>query len=184
MASDDTTDAVRSASARDEFGTDFGRNPPVTLRVIYGLLATLPLLLPAFLFIKLYVLSITSCKVTLLAGILLGSALLSISYHQLAFATAARLRSECKPPAKSAYKGKKAEYVKAVEGHDGVVNNTAFVYSFYYNNLLFLLATPFFGVYLINDKVSGDLAFVLSVGLAGVFTLFNSKSALKAIGEN
>lgn len=171
-------------SDQDDFITDFGRNPPLTTRLFYFTLATLPLLLSTYLFIRLYVLQISSCILTLLSGIILGALILSIAYHQLFFATAARLRLTTKRPSKNSFKGKKSEYDVAVKDYEGGLERSAFCYSYFYNNLLFLMGVPFFGVYLVGEKVSGDLCFVVAAGLAGGVAWFNSKSALRAIGES
>ena len=171
-------------SEQDEFGTDFGRNPSIGKRAAYAAFAVFPVLLPAFLFVRLYVLDLAACKVTLAAGVIVGCALLSVSYHNLAFSKAARVRAVVGPPSKGAFKGKKAEHDQAVAMHDAKVESAAFVYSYFYNNLIFLLGVAFVGAYLINDKVSGDLSFVISSAVAAGLAVFNSKSALKAIGES
>lgn len=176
----------KDPSATDDFASelgDFGRHPGVAKRFIYFLLASVVCCLPTGLCVRLFVVDMGKAQLTLGVGVLAGGALLSLAYHDLAFSQAARIRADSSPPTKRAFAGKPDKFEAAKQAHEKRITGAAFMYSFAYNNALFLLAAPFAASYVFGDKVSGELNALLSAAAAGALALFNSRSALKAIGE-
>eukprot|EP00171_Calliarthron_tuberculosum_P011203 IDg11203t1 len=84
---------------------------------------------------------------------------------------------------KNSFRNRMAHYDAAVAAHNSRISTSAFAYSFAYNNAIFLLAAPFCASYVFADKVSGELNALCSGAAAAGIALFNSRSALKAIGE-
>lgn len=167
----------------DDLLDDFGRRPSVLKRLFYILLSLEPVLVTAILFVRIFLVSISASQVTLVLAVLLAAVLLSLSYHNLAFAKAARLRRAGSPPTKGAYKGDKAAYEKAMASFEASISSASLWYSCAYNNAIFMIVTPLLGMYLLPDKVAGDLNLLLSGAAAAALALFNSNTALKAIGE-
>lgn len=162
---------------------DFGRRPSWKKRVLYFVLALFVTSLPAILFVRIFVVDVLKAQLTLYTGILISAAVLSLAYHNLTFSQGARIRENANPPTKSSFKGKKDQYEAALVKHEQSIASAAFAYSLAYNNAIFLLAAPFVGCYVFADKVGGDINALLSTAAAAGLALFNSRSALKAIGE-
>lgn len=170
----------------DEFGDlldDFGRRPSILKRLLYLFLATLPVATTALLFIRLFLINTAASQVTLIIAITLSTVLLSLALHNLYFAKAARLRRFATPPSKSAFKGRMDEFKRACTVFEGKIANAALCYSVAYNNAIFMIIAPLFGCYMFSEKVGGDLNLLLSGVAAAGLALFNSNTALKAIGE-
>lgn len=175
--------ASRPSDDIDDVLDDFGRHPGVQKRTFYGILAALVALAPTCLCVRLFVVDINSAQLTLGAGVLISAGILSVSYHNLTFSQAARIRTSSSAPSKNSFKGRMAGYEKALKSYESRVNMSAFAYSFAYNNAIFLLTAPFCASYVFADKVSGELNALFSCAAAAGLALFNSHSALKAIGE-
>lgn len=175
--------AAQMADEFDDLLDDFGRRPSILKRLVYVFLSLEPVLVTAVLFVRIFLVSTSASQVTLLFGALLSAVLLSLSYHNLAFAKSARLRRTASPPTKGAYKGDKEGYTKAMAKFEASISDAALWYSFAYNNAIFMIVTPLLGMYLLPDKVAGDLNLLLSGAAAAALALFNSNTALKAIGE-
>lgn len=167
----------------DDVLDDFGRHPGVAKRIMYGILAMMVSIVPAILFVRVFVIDVSKAQVTLGAGIVISSVILSLSYHNLTFSQSARIRSISSAPSKNSFKGKMEHYQGAVAKYDRSVTLAAFAYSFAYNNAIFLISAPFCASYVFADKVSGELNALCSGAAAAGLALFNSRSALKAIGE-
>ncbi len=169
MARDELDDLIqsRSPSAAQRLGN-----------VLIGVLSALP---AAALFVSVFVVDVERSQVTIAAGALIAAALLALSYENLAFARAERMRTETAPPTKASYKGRMREFDSAIKKHEARIGGAALAYSVFYNNALFLASVPFIGCYICADKFSGDLNFLVSAAAAGSLALFNSKSALKAM---
>lgn len=167
----------------DDLLDDFGRKPTLAKRLFYFLMSLATVATTAFLFIRIFLVDISSSQVTLAIATILSSIFLSFSYHNLAFAKAARIRPTASPPTKGAFKGKTTEYRAALSKFDASIADAAFWYSFAYNNAIFMIVAPLLGVYLLSEKLSGDLNLLVSGAIAAGLALFNSDTALKAIGE-
>lgn len=167
----------------DDLLDDFGRRPSLLKRLIYLLLSLESVATTAFLFIRVFLVDLSASQVTLSLAVLLSTVVLSLSYHNLAFAKAARLRRNVSPPTKGAFKGRPDEYKAALDTFEGKIANAALWYSCAYNNAIFMIVAPLLGMYLLAEKVGGDLNLLLSGGAAAGLALFNSNTALKAIGE-
>lgn len=169
----------------DDVLDDFGRHPGVQKRVMYGILGALVSCVPTLLCVRIFVVDTSKAQLTLGVGVILSSILLSLSYHNLAFSQSARLRAVSSAPSKNSFKNTRSigAYDKAVKAYENKIASACFAYSFAYNNAIFLLAAPFAASYVFADKVSGELNALCSAVAAGALALFNSRSALKAIGE-
>lgn len=170
----------------DEFGdllNDFGRRPGIAKRALYLVLALFATAAPALLFTNIFLVDLAESQVTVFAGIAIAAVVLSLSYHNLCFARSARLRVSAIAPTKGQFKGRLPEFAKATAAHEARIANAALLYSFAYNNLLYLSVAPLAGCYVFADKFGGDLNLLLSGATAAGLCLFNSVSALKAIGE-
>lgn len=154
---------------------------PVGTRALYFLAAMATVLPAAGLFVRIFVVDVARSVLTIGAAVAGAAALLSVAYHDLCAARAGRVRAAAAPPTKAAFKGRRADFDHALAGHDKQVHAAALAYSVFYNNALFLLVAPFCGCYLLSDKFSGDLNFLLSSAAAAGLAVFNSKSALKAM---
>ncbi len=175
--------ANRGTDELDDVLDDFGRHPGVQKRILYGILALAVSVVPAFLCVRVFVVDVSKAQVTLAAGVLTSAVILSLSYHNLAFSQSARIRAASSAPSKNSFKGKMQHYEGAVAKYDRNVALAAFAYSFAYNNAIFLISAPFCASYIFADKVSGELNALCSGAAAAGLALFNSRSALKAIGE-
>lgn len=169
----------------DDVLDDFGRHPGVQKRVLYGLLAGIVSLAPTLLCVRIFVVDSSKAQLTLGVGVILSSVLLSMAYHNLAFSQSARLRAVSSAPSKNSFKNVRSlgAYDRAVKAYEAQISSACFSYSFAYNNAIFLLAAPFAASYVFADKVSGELNALCSAVCASGLALFNSRSALKAIGE-
>lgn len=167
----------------DELLDDFGRRPTMAKRLTYFFLAFESVAVTAFLFVKVFVVNLSTSQVTLAIAIIINSILLSLAYHNLSFAKAARIRRDANPPTKSAFKGKEKDYRAAMDAFERKIANAALWHSCAYNNAIFMLVTPLLGVYLLSEKLSGELNLLVSGALASGLAVFNSNTALKAIGE-
>lgn len=167
----------------DELLDDFGRRPTMTKRLIYVLLALNSVVATAFLFVKVFVVDVSASQVTLALAVIVNSVLLSLAYHNLSFAKAARIRRDANPPTKSAFKGKEKDYRAAMDVFEQKISSAALWHSCAYNNVIFMLVAPLLGVYLLSEKLSGELNLLVSGALASGLAIFNSNTALKAIGE-
>lgn len=175
--------AETSGDELDEMMDDFGRRPGLRKRIAYILLGALVALVPCTLCVRVYVVDIAKAQLTLAAGVLAAAVLMSLSYHNLAFSQSARLRAASSAPSKNSFRNRMAHYDAAVAAHNSRISTAGFAYSFAYNNAIFLLAAPFCASYIFGDKVSGELNALCSGATAAGIALFNSRSALKAIGE-
>lgn len=167
----------------DDVLDDFGRHPGVQKRVLYGVLGSIVALAPVYLCVRIFVVDVASAQLTLGAGVAASGVLLGLSYHNLAFSQSARLRAGSTAPSKNSFKGRLQHYDKALQRYEARVSAAALAYSFAYNNAIFLLTAPFCASYVFADKVSGELNALCSGVCAAALALFNSRSALKAIGE-
>lgn len=169
----------------DEFDDlhDFGRKPTLSRRLIYLGLSFECVIVVAILFIRIFVVDLQASLVTLILAMILNTVLLSLAYHNLSFAKAARIRNAATPPTKSAYRGNKEDHQKALLNFDTKISQSALWYSCAYNNAIFMLVTPLLGKYLLSEKLSGDLNLLVSGAMAAGLAVFNSNTALKAIGE-
>lgn len=173
----------RSDDEIDEMLDDFGRRPGLLKRIMYLLLAAVVAGLPSALCVRVYVVDISRAQLTLSAGVAIAATLLSLSYHNLAFSQSARLRAASSAPSKNSFRGRVTQYEAALRKYDSRIAWAALAYSFAYNNAIFLLAAPFCASYVYADKVSGELNALCSAATGAALALFNSRSALKAIGE-
>lgn len=177
---------MRYTMAVDEFDDlleDFGRSPSILQRLMHGVYATLPVVTATGLFSRVFVVDITNSMLTLALAIVASTVLMAMAYHNLAFARGAIMRRAAAPPSRGAFRGRANEFEAAKISFEKCISSAAFWYSCGYNNCIFLLVAPLLGVYLLADKLSGDLNFLVSASAAASLALFNSKSALKAIGE-
>lgn len=172
----------------DEFEElhDFGRKPSATKRVVYLLLSLECVAVVAALFMRVFLVEIRSSQVTLSLAVIANTVLLSLAYHNLSFAKAARIRRTANPPTKNSFKGSKAkeDFEAATAAFEKKISSAALWYSCAYNNAIFMIVTPLLGVYLLSDKLSGDLNLLVSGAAGAGLALFNSNTALKAIGES
>lgn len=145
---------------------------------LLALLSTLP---AAVLFVQIFVVDISRSQLTILAGVLATSALLSLSYENLSVAASERIRNSTSPPTKASFKGRKGEFDAAIKEHEKSLDWCALVYAVFYCNAVFLVTAPFIGCYICAGKFSGDLNFLVSSGAAAGLALFNSQSAMKAL---
>lgn len=167
----------------DELLDDFGRRPSVARRLLYLFLALLSVASTAYLFINVFLVDVSSSQVTLLLAVCVNTVLLSLAYHNLSFAKGARIRRDASPPTKGAFRGREREHKEALEAFESRIANASLWYSCAYNNTIYMIVTPLLGVYLLSDKLSGDLNLLVSGALAAGLAVFNSNTALKAIGE-
>ena len=91
------------AEEYDELMGDFGRRPSVMKRIFYFMLALLCVVPTAALFARVFLIDLRSSIVTLALGVVLNAAVLSLAYHNLSFAKAARVRIVATPPTKAYY---------------------------------------------------------------------------------
>lgn len=173
----------KMADELDELMDDFGRKPTITKRLLYMFLALQSVGVTAFLFINVFLVDITASQVTLLLAVILNTLLLSLAYHNLSFAKAARIRRAATPPTKGSFKGNVADYKAALQAFENKIASAALWHSCAYNNAIFMIVTPLLGVYLLSDKFSGELNLLVSGSAAAALAIFNSNTALKAIGE-
>lgn len=171
------------ADEMDELMDDFGRRPTLTKRLIYLFLALESVAATAFLFVRIFLVDVFTSQVTLALAIIVNVILLSLAYHNLSFAKAARIRQAANPPTKSAFKGKEKEWRTAMDAFESKIAQSALWYSCAYNNAIFMIVTPLLGVYLLSEKLSGELNLLVSGALAAGLAVYNSNTALKAIGE-
>lgn len=162
---------------------DFGRKPSAVKRLVYLLLSLECVVAVALLYIRIFLIDISASQVTLALGIIVCSVVLSLAYHNLAFAKAARIRLVANPPTKNAFKGNQQAYKAAQLEHEQTISRSALWYSCAYNNAIFMFMTPVIGCYVLSENVGGDLNLLLSGAAAAALALFNSNTALKAIGE-
>ncbi|CAN8073332.1 unnamed protein product [Agarophyton chilense] len=162
---------------------DFGRRPSVGRRLLYVLFAMEVVAAATFFFVRVFLVDVKTSPVTLATSALLSTIILSMSYHNLAFAHAARIRRTATAPTKGAFKGQPDRFEKAKTRFEGRISSAALWYSCAYNNALFMLVAPFLGLYVLADKLSGDLNLLVSGAAAASLALSNSRSAMKAIGE-
>lgn len=167
----------------DDLLDDFGRKPSVFKRITYLLLSLESVAVTAFLFIRIFLVDTSSSQVTLALAVIVSTVLLSLAFHNLAFAKAARIRRNAAPPTKGAFKGKASEYKAATSAFESKISSAALWYSCAYNNAIFMIVAPLLGVYLLSEKLSGDLNLLVSGTAAASLALYNSNTALKAIGE-
>lgn len=158
-----------------------GRQVSPSRRAQNFLLALLSILPATYLFVTIFVVDVQRSRLTILAGLLLSAATLSLAYETLSLAHGDRLRAATSPPTKASFKGRKPAFDAAVAAHTAGLERAALVYSVFYNNAIFLAVAPFVGCYVCADKFSGDLNFLLSSGAAAGLALFNSQSAIKAL---
>lgn len=168
----------------DELLSDFGRRPSPLKRLMYFFLALTSVAPTALLFQQVFLIDLKASTVTLSLAVLVNTALLSLAYHNLSFAKAARIRRDAHPPTKGAFKGRPDEFKKAQISFEGKISAASLWYSFAYNNTIFMIVAPLLAVYLLSEKLSGDLNLLVSGGAAAGLALFNSNTALKAIGES
>lgn len=169
----------------DEFEElpDFGRKPTLKKRVIYALLSLEAVLAAAFLFVRIFLVDVKASQVTLVLAVGVNTLLLSFAYHNLSFAKAARIRRLANPPTKGSFKGRKEDYDAALSAFEQKINQAALWHSCAVNNVIFLLFTPLLGVYLLSEKLSGDLNLLVAGAMSAGLAVFNSNTALNAIGE-
>lgn len=169
----------------DEFELldDFGRRPTVAKRLLYLLFALEAVGATTWLFIRIFLIDLSASQVTLSLGILISTILLSLSYHNLSFAKATRIRRNATAPSKGAYKGKPDEYAAAQKTFEEKISSAALWFSFSHNNAIFMILTPLLAKYLFADKIGGDLNLLFSGAAAASIALFNSQKALQGIGE-
>lgn len=167
----------------DELLDDFGRRPSLLRRILYLVLSLIPVLTTTYLFIRIFLIQTTSSQATLSISILISAVLLSLSYHNLCFAKAARIRRTAVPPTKGAYKGHPEQFKAALGKFEAGIANASLFYSFAYNNVIFMVGAPFLGLYLLSENVGGDLKLLVSASAAAALALFNSNTALKVLGE-
>ncbi|PXF40242.1 hypothetical protein BWQ96_10046 [Gracilariopsis chorda] len=162
---------------------DFGRKPSLLRRLLYVFFALEVVAVCTVFFVRVFLIDTSSSLVTLSIAAFISAAVLSASYHNLAFAHASRIRRTASPPTKGAFKGNMDQFGAAKLRFERRISNAALWYSCAYNNALFMILTPFLATYMLADKLSGDLNLLVSGAAAASLALFNSKSALKAIGE-
>lgn len=167
----------------DELMDDFGRRPSVGKRLQYAVLASAAVAMTLVLFVNVFLVDIARSQVTLALALVVNTMLLSVAYHNLAFAKAARIRRDASPPTKGAFKGRVALYQQALDAFEARIARAALLHSCAYNNAIFMAIVPLLGVYLLSDKFSGELNLLLSGAAGAGFCIFNSNTALKAIGE-
>lgn len=162
---------------------DFGRNPTLTKRVTYVVLSLAAVVAVAILYIQIFLVDLKASQVTLALAVTVNAVLLSLAYHNLSFAKAARIRLMVNPPTKGSFKGRKEEYEAALKAFEKKISQAALCYSCAYNNSIFMIITPLLGVYLFSEKLSGELNLLVSGAAGAGLAVFNSNTALKAIGE-
>lgn len=167
----------------DELLDDFGRQPSISRRLLYRLLALVSVVSTAYLFMNVFLVDVSSSQVTLALAVIVNTSLLSLAYHNLYFAKAARIRRSASPPTKGAFRGREREHRIALNTFESRIAQSALWYSCAYNNTIFMVVTPLLGVYLLSEKLSGDLNLLVSGSMAAGLAVFNSNTALKAIGE-
>lgn len=167
----------------DELLDDFGRRPTFLKRLLYLFLGLEAVATTAFLFVRIFLIDLSASQVTLSLAVITSTVILSLSYHNLAFAKAARIRRVAAPPTKGAFKSNPAEFSAAQKAFEGKISSASIWYSCAYNNAIYMLVTPLLANYLLAEKVGGDLNLLLSGGAAAGLALYNSNTALKAIGE-
>lgn len=167
----------------DELLTDFGRTAPPAKRAAYAAAGLLPAALPLFLFARVFSVELSRAFITLAIAAAAVAAILSAAYHNLAFTTGVRLRGRSEPPTKASIKGDKAAHAAAVTAYEEGLERTAVAYSVFYNNTLFVVGALFVGFYVVGTKVPGEVNYAVSGLAAAGFALFNSRSALKNIGQ-
>lgn len=167
----------------DEIIGDSGRRPRPSRRAVYLFLSFEAVITCAFLFVKVFLVDLKSSQVTLALAIVVNTVLLSLAYHNLTFAKAARIRHVTKPPTKGSFKGKQKDYDAAVKAFEGKITQASLWYSCAYNNAIFMIVTPLLGVYVMSEKLSGELNLLVSGAAAAALAIYNSNTALKAIGE-
>eukprot|EP00177_Eucheuma_denticulatum_P008332 GFKZ01015162.1.p3 GENE.GFKZ01015162.1~~GFKZ01015162.1.p3 ORF type:complete len:203 (+),score=27.16 GFKZ01015162.1:90-611(+) len=168
----------------DDLLDDFGRRPTVLRRLLYLFLALESVATTAFLFVRIFLVDTSTSQLTLAIAITVCTTILSLAFHNLSFAKAARLRRFASPPTKGAFKGKPDEFRKAQAAFESKISSAALWYSCAYNNAIFMFVAPLLGCYMFSEKVGGDLNLLLSGAAAAGLALFNSNTALKTIGES
>lgn len=166
----------------DELLSDFGRRPSATRRMLYFLVCLPAPVLATLLFTRIFLINTSTSQLTLLVSLLVSTAPLSLSLHNLSFVKSARLRRAGTPPTKGMY-AKGEEYSKAVREFEGRIAGASLWYSVGYNFVLYLMVVPCVGVYVLREHVEGDLNMLLAGVAGGGLAWWNSVSALKAIGE-
>lgn len=167
----------------DELLTDFGRTAPPAKRAAYAAAGLLPAALPLFLFARVFSIELSRAFITLAIAAGAIAAILSAAYHNLAFTTSVRLRGRSEPPTKASIKGDKAAHAAAVKAYEEGLEQAAVAYSVFYNNALFVVGALFVGFYVVGTKAPGEVNYAVSGLAAAGFALFNSRSALKNIGQ-
>ena len=167
----------------DTLLTDFGRTAPPAKRLAYAAAAAVPAALPILLFSRVFSVDVSRAIITLVIAGVAVAAVLSSAYHNLAFTTGVRLRGRSVPPTKASVKGDKARHTAALASHEAALERAAVAYSLFYNNALFVTGALFVGFYVVGTKVPGEVNYAVSGLAAASFALFNSRSALKNIGQ-
>lgn len=181
----ESTDSKQPKMSSDELDDlpDFGRKPTASKRVMYMALSLFCVIPVGYLFTQIFLVDIHSSQVTLVLAVIVNSVLLSLAYHNLSFAKAARVRRTANPPTKNSFKGKKMDYEKAIMDFESSISRAALWHSCAYNNVIFMIVAPLLGVYLFSEQLSGDLNLLVSGAAAAALAVYNSNTALKAIGE-
>lgn len=174
---------ARGNDELDELLTDFGRTAPPAKRAAYAAAGLVPAALPLLLFSRVFSVDPARAFITLAIGAVGVAAVLSAAYHNLAFTTGVRLRGRSEPPTKASIKGDKGAHAAAVTAYEEGLERAAVAYSLFYNNALFVGGALFIGFYVVGTKVPGEANYVVSALAAAGFALFNSRSALKNIGQ-
>mmetsp|Transcript_7049 Transcript_7049/g.21494 ORF Transcript_7049/g.21494 Transcript_7049/m.21494 type:complete len:182 (+) Transcript_7049:100-645(+) len=167
----------------EEFFTDHGRTPSTVRRAAYLAVGMCTVLLPVYLYVGVLGMNLGEAQITVIAGSLVGAAMLSLAYHNIYFANRVKLVMNYAAPTKSMFKRDSSAYGNAMNSYEANCSTAAVCYSFFYNNLIHLLIVFVVGIYALSSKIPEDANFVVSTIVASGFAYYNSRKAMQAISE-
>mmetsp|Transcript_14442 Transcript_14442/g.31082 ORF Transcript_14442/g.31082 Transcript_14442/m.31082 type:complete len:174 (+) Transcript_14442:123-644(+) len=160
---------------------DYGRDAGVARRIVYFVVAVIPAVLPLGLYVQVLEMDVLKSQVVLAVSVVAAAVMLSLAYHNITFVRTVKLQKLFDMPAKSMYRNKPDEWKQACLTQDTAVRSSALMYSFAYNNAVYLLAVVFFSFYAFRGKFADEIVFASSSAVASGLALINSRSARKSI---
>ncbi|KAA8495883.1 Translocon-associated protein subunit gamma [Porphyridium purpureum] len=165
------------------FEVDYGRTAGVGKRLMYWLLAILPINLPVLLYVRVLALDLQASGVLVGATVIIASVMLSLAYHNCAFAKSVKLRKGLEPPPKSAFRNRPEEHKKACDDLEANIRKSAVLYSVGYNNAIFLVCILPFGFQFLSSLMETPMNFATAYTFAALLALVNSRSARNLVNK-